>query len=112
MDQQKIEAAIKTIIEAIGEHPERKGIKETPKRVAKMYSEIFKGLQESPEKILGKVFREDFNELVLVKDIPFFSMCEHHLLPFYGKAHIAYLPDNKKIVGLSKIIRLVEAFSK
>jgi GTP cyclohydrolase I len=112
MDMQKIEAAVRSIIEAIGENPERKGIKETPKRVAKMYCELFKGLSESPEKVLGKVFYEDFNELVLVKDIPFFSICEHHMLPFYGKAHVAYLPDNRKVVGISKIVRLVEVFSR
>ncbi len=112
MDQHKIQAAVREIIKAIGENPERKGLKETPKRVAKMYYELFKGLEESPEKILGKVFYEDFNELVLVKEIPFFSMCEHHMLPFYGKAHIAYLPDNKKVVGISKIVRLVEVFSR
>ncbi len=112
MDQNKIEAAVKTIIEAIGENPNRRGIKETPKRVARMYAELFGGLEEDPEKILGKVFKEDFNELVLVKDIPFFSLCEHHLLPFYGKAHVAYLPDNQNVVGISKIARLVDVFSR
>ncbi len=112
MDQNKIEKAVRMIIEAIGENPNRKGIRETPKRVARMYSELCGGLEEDPEKILGKVFKEDFNELVLVKDIPFFSLCEHHLLPFYGKAHVAYLPDNQKVVGISKIARLVDVFSK
>lgn len=112
MDHNKIEIAVKSIIEAIGENPNRKGIKETPKRVARMYAELFSGIEEDPEKILGKIFKEDFNELVLVKDIPFFSLCEHHLLPFYGKAHVAYLPDNCNVVGISKIARLVEVFSR
>lgn len=112
MDQNKIEKAIKMLIEAIGENPKRRGIRETPKRVARMYSELCGGIEEEPEKILGKVFKEDFNELVLVKDIPFFSLCEHHLLPFYGKAHVAYLPDNHRVVGISKIARLVDVFSR
>jgi GTP cyclohydrolase IA len=112
MDQNKIETAVKMIIEAIGENPGRKGIRETPKRVARMYAELCGGLTEDPEKILGKIFKEDYNELVLVKDIPFFSLCEHHLLPFFGKAHVAYLPDNQRVVGISKIARLVDVFSK
>ena len=112
MNLKKIEKAVKIILEAIGENPEKKGLKETPKRVAKMYQEIFAGLKENPEKILGKVFRENYNELVLVKDIPIYSMCEHHLLPFYGKAHVAYLPDGKRIVGISKLARLVDIFAK
>ncbi len=112
MDQKKIENAVRMIIEAIGENPNRRGIRETPKRVARMCAEICGGLEEDPEKILGKVFKEDHNELVLVKDIPFFSLCEHHLLPFYGKTHIAYLPDNQRVVGISKIARLVEVFSR
>ena len=112
MDQKKIEEAIKNIIEAVGENPNRKGIKETPKRVARMYAELLGGIEEDPEKILGKTFKENFNELVLVKDIPFFSLCEHHLLPFYGKAHIAYLPDNGVVVGISKLARLVDIFSR
>ena len=112
MNLKKIEKAVKIILEAIGENPEKKGLKETPKRVAKMYQEIFAGLKENPEKILGKVFRENYNELVLLKDIPLYSMCEHHLLPFYGKAHVAYLPDGKRIVGISKLARLVDIFAK
>ena len=112
MDMKKIEKAVKMILEAIGEDVNRQGIKETPKRVAKMYSEIFSGLTEDPHKVLGKVFKEEFDELVLIKDIPFYSMCEHHLLPFYGKAHIAYLPDGNKVVGISKIARLVDVFAK
>jgi len=112
MNQKKIETAVKMILEAIGENPEKKGLKETPKRVAKMYKEIFAGLKEKPEKTLGKIFHEDYDELVLVKNIPLYSMCEHHLLPFYGKAHIAYLPDGKRVVGISKIARLVDIFAK
>ncbi len=112
MDRKKIEEAVKLILEAIGEKPSRKGLKDTPGRVSRMYAEIFGGLEEDPEKILGRVFHEDFNELVLVRDIPFFSICEHHLMPFYGKAHVAYLPDGNNVVGISKIARLVEVFSK
>jgi len=112
MDQKKICEAIKMIIEAIGENPKRKGLVETPKRVAKMYEEIFSGIKENPEKILGKVFYEDYNELVLIKNIPLYSLCEHHLLPFYGEIHIAYLPDGKRVVGISKIARLVEIFAR
>lgn len=112
MDRAKIEKAVKQILEGIGEDVNRKGLKETPKRVARMYEEILGGITQDPEKILNKVFYEEYNELVLVKDIPFYSLCEHHMLPFFGKAHIAYLPDGKKVVGISKFARLVDAFTK
>ena len=112
MDREKIEKAVKMILESVGEDVNRKGIKETPKRVAKMLEEILSGYTQDPKKVLGKVFYEEFNELVLVKDIPFYSLCEHHMLPFFGKAHIAYIPDGKKVVGISKFARLVDVFTK
>lgn len=111
-NSQEIEKAIRSVLEAIGDNPERKGLRDTPKRVAKMYLDIFSGIHEDPEKILGKVFHEQYNELVLLKKIPLYSMCEHHLLPFTGHAHIAYLPDGKRIVGISKLARLVDVYSK
>jgi len=108
----EIEKAVRTILVNIGEDVTRKGIKDTPARVARMYQEIFSGLKADPDQVLGKIFHEDYNELVLLKDIPFFSFCEHHLLPFFGKAHIAYLPDGKRVVGISKLARLVDIFAK
>ena len=112
MNREKIEKAVKQILEGIGENVNRKGLKETPKRVVKMLEEILSGYKQDPKKVLGKVFYEEFNELVLVKDIPFYSLCEHHILPFFGKAHIAYIPDGKKVVGISKFARLVDVFTK
>ncbi len=108
----KIEKAVKDILEAVGENPERAGLLETPKRVANMYEEIFAGLSENPDKYL-KFFDEKSNDdMVIVRDIPFASMCEHHLLPFVGKAHIAYIPSDNKIIGLSKLARIVDNFAK
>lgn len=112
MDIKKIENGMELIIEGLGENLDRKKLKDTPKRVAKMYSEIFSGIDIHPENVLGKVFKEEYNELVLVKDISFYSMCEHHFLPFFGKAHVAYLPDGNNVIGISKIARLVEVLSK
>ncbi len=112
MDKERIEKAVREILEAIGEDPNRPGIVETPKRVANMYEEIFRGLNENPEMHL-KFFDEKSNdEMVIVRDIPFSSMCEHHLMPFIGKAHIAYIPSDNKIIGLSKIARIVDNFAK
>ena len=112
MDKARIEAAVREILEAIGENPDREGLVETPKRVANMYEEIFSGLSDNPERHL-KIFNESGNEeMVIVRDIPMYSMCEHHLLPFIGKAHIAYIPNNGKIIWLSKLARIVESFSK
>lgn len=108
----KIEQAVRSILEAIGEDPDREGLKDTPKRVAKMYEEIFWGLNKDPKEYFETIFNEEHEELVLVKDIPFYSMCEHHLVPFYGHAHIAYLPKSGKVAGLSKLARAVEAVSK
>lgn len=111
-DQPKIEKAVRMILEAIGEDPEREGLRETPARVARMYKEIFCGLYENPEVHLEKVFSEDHEEMVIVKDIPLYSMCEHHLLPFLGKAHVAYIPREGYVTGLSKLARVVEGFAK
>lgn len=112
MDKKKIENAVRDILEAVGEDPNRPGLLETPHRVANMYEEMFSGLTEDPKQHL-KFFDEKSNdEMVIVRDIPFASMCEHHLLPFVGKAHIAYIPSENKIIGLSKIARIVDNFAK
>ncbi len=112
MDKAKIERAVRDILEAIGEDPDREGLIETPKRVANMYEEIFSGIEETPEQHL-KIFNETGNEeMVIVRDIPLHSMCEHHLLPFIGRAHVAYIPNNGKIIGLSKIARIVNVYAK
>lgn len=114
MDKERIERAVREILEAIGEDPEREGLVDTPKRVARMYEEIFGGLGEDAKKHLSVQFvDEKHEEMILVKDIPLYSMCEHHLMPFYGKAHVAYIPKkNGKITGLSKLARTVECFAK
>lgn len=112
MDKQRIESAVREILLAIGEDPNREGLQETPKRVANMYAEIFSGLEDDPKRHL-KIFNESENdEMVVVRDIPMYSMCEHHLLPFVGKAHIAYIPCDGKVIGLSKLARIVDGFSK
>lgn len=111
-DREKVEKAVRMILEAIGEDPEREGLRDTPARVARMYDEIFHGLMEDPREKLQVLFTEDHEEMVLVKDIPFYSMCEHHLLPFFGKAHVAYIPRKGKITGLSKLARAVETIAK
>ncbi len=113
MDKKRIEAAVQELLYAVGEDPEREGLKETPQRVARMYEEIFSGLETDPKKFL-KIFHEpeQHNELVLVRDIPLYSVCEHHLLPFIGKAHIAYIPKGGKIIGLSKFSRIVDCFAR
>lgn len=112
MDREKIECAVRSILEAIGEDPDREGLVETPKRVAAMYEEIFSGIADDPKRHI-KVFSEkDNDEVVVVRDIPLYSMCEHHLLPFVGKAHIAYIPSDGKVIGLSKLARIVDLFAK
>lgn len=111
IDQPRIEAAVREILHAVGEDPDREGLRETPARVARMYAEIFAGLHHDPRELLQKTFTQKYDEMVLVKDIRFESMCEHHLLPFFGKAHVAYLPAGK-IVGLSKLARVVESLSR
>ncbi len=107
-----IKKAVRDILIAVGENPDREGLAETPQRVANMYEELFSGLREDPKQHL-KMFNEKSNdEIVIVRDIPFSSMCEHHLLPFVGKAHIAYIPSDNKIIGLSKLARIVDNFAK
>ena len=113
MDRERIERAVREILEAVGEDPNREGLLETPARVARMYEEIFSGLEADPEE-RPKIFDEGgrHDELVLVKDIPLYSVCEHHLLPFIGRAHIAYIPKNGRIIGLSKFARIVDCFAR
>lgn len=111
-DLKKIEKAVRMILEAVGEDPDREGLRETPKRVAKMYDEVFQGLRQDPKKVL-KVFKDEgHQEMVVLKDIPFYSMCEHHLLPFAGKAHVCYIPSNGNLSGISKLARIVDLYSK
>lgn len=110
VDQPRIERAVREILAAVGEDPDREGLRETPARVARMYAELFAGLHEDPRHHLRKFFSEKYDEIVLVRDISFNSMCEHHMLPFLGVAHIAYIP-NGKVVGLSKLARVVEVVS-
>src|SRR4051812_2175528 len=112
VNKPQIEQAVRLILEAIGEDPNREGLLDTPKRVAKMYEEVFSGLNEDPKEHFKTVFGEDHEELVLVKDIPFYSVCEHHLVPFYGVAHVAYIPRGGVVTGLSKLARAVEAVAK
>lgn len=112
MDLEKIEEAVYMMLEAIGEDPTREGLRDTPKRVARMYAEVFSGLHEDPSRHFNVQFTEEqHEEMVIVKDIPVYSMCEHHLVPFYGKAHVAYIPRKGKITGLSKFARVVEGFA-
>lgn len=111
MDHEKLVAAARMILEAIGEDPNREGLRETPQRIARMYAEVFEGLHKDPGESLKTIFTEDYDEIVLVKDIQFASMCEHHLLPFVGKAHVAYMPDGK-VLGISKLARAVELFAR
>ena len=111
VDKKKIREAVRLLLEAIGDDPDRAGLRDTPDRVARMYEEIFGHGEEDPRVSLSKKFDEQHHELVLVKDIPFFSMCEHHLMPFFGKAHVAYIP-NGHVVGLSKLARVVESFAR
>ncbi|GJM21855.1 MAG: GTP cyclohydrolase 1 [Planctomycetota bacterium] len=111
VDHARIEAAVREILIAVGEDPDRDGLEKTPNRVARMYAEVLSGLSLDPGRHLDVTFAEDHHEMVIVKDIPFDSLCEHHLLPFSGKAHVAYIP-NGRIVGLSKIARVVEEFAR
>ncbi len=111
INQEKIAAGVRMIIEAIGDDPDREGLKDTASRVARMYGEFFQGLHEDPRTYLQVVFDEQHDEMVLVKDVPFHSMCEHHLLPFHGRVHAAYIPRGR-VVGLSKIARVIEVFAR
>lgn len=111
MDTKKIEKAVRLLIEGIGEDPDREGLIDTPKRVSKMYEEIFGGYLDDPKNHLSKTFESEGNTVVLERDIPFFSTCEHHLMPFFGVVHIAYLPSGR-VVGLSKLARTVDVYAK
>lgn len=111
IDQGQIMEAVKAIIEAIGEDPFREGLEGTPRRIAEMYVELFQGIHCDPMEVLSVGFEEGLQEMVLVKDIPFYSMCEHHFLPFYGLAHIAYIP-NGRVVGVSKLARVIEILAR
>ena len=111
IDKEKIQEGVRLIIEGIGENPDREGLLETTDRIARMYEEIFSGIGKTAEEDLSKTFTVEGSDLVIEKDITFYSMCEHHLVPFYGKVHIAYIP-NGKVAGLSKLARCVEVYSK
>ncbi len=111
IDKEKVEEAIRLLLEGIGEDVNREGLRETPRRIARMYEEIYGGMDEDPGEHLKKTFVVEHNQMVVEKDIVFYSTCEHHLLPFYGKAHVAYIPDGK-VVGLSKLARTVEVFAR
>lgn len=111
VDREKIEEAVKLLLEGIGEDVEREGLRETPQRIARMYEETFAGMDEDAAVHLSKTFSVDNDEMVLEKDIVFYSTCEHHLMPFYGKAHVAYIP-NGKVAGLSKLARTVEVYAR
>jgi GTP cyclohydrolase I len=113
IDQPRIEAAVREILEAVGEDPNRDGLLDTPARVARMYAEIFAGIHDTPDKHLKTTFEADHDEMVMVRDIPIYSACEHHLIPFIGKAHIAYIPgDDGRITGLSKLARLADVYAR
>ncbi len=112
MDKKKIVQAVKLFLEGIGEKPNRPGLRETPDRVARMCEEIYAGLNADPKKVIKPLVGYNYDEIVLVKDIPFFSICEHHLLPFFGKAHVIYLPQGTRVSGVSKLSRLVEILSR
>ena len=110
IDSNRIVTAVREILIAIGEDPDREGLRETPQRVARMYQELFSGLHEDPATYTKKFFSENYNEIVLVRDISFNSICEHHLMPFMGNIHIGYIPDGR-VIGLSKLARVIEVFS-
>lgn len=112
MDKKKIEKAVRDILEAIGDDPKRRDLVDTPRRVAEMYEEIFSGVGCDPAKELEVVLDQKHNEIILLKDIPLYSCCEHHLIPFMGRAHIAYIPKNGRVTGLSKLARVVDVLAK
>ena len=111
VDLEKIEQAVRQILTAVGEDVDREGLSDTPTRVAKMYTELLAGMHHDPKEHLTSVFHESYDEIVLLRDIPFYSICEHHLMPFIGKAHIAYLPDGK-VLGISKLARVIDCFAR
>ena len=112
IDQEKVQQAVRLFLEAIGEDPDRDGLQETPRRVAKMCDEILLGMNVDPSQIIKVLKSEDHDEIVLVKNIPFHSICEHHLLPFVGVAHVAYIPEGSRVTGISKLARVVEVHSR
>ena len=112
MDKERIERAVREILLAVGEDPDREGLVETPRRVANMYAEVFSGLENDPKQFIKLFTEENNDEMVVVRDIPLYSMCEHHLLPFVGKAHIVYIPGEGKVIGLSKLARIVDNFAR
>ncbi len=113
IDQERIAAAVREILFAIGEDPDRDGLLDTPNRVARMYAEVCAGLHQEPSEHLATMFEADHDEMVMVRDIPMYSLCEHHLIPFIGKAHVAYIPNRSgNVIGLSKVARLVDGFAK
>ncbi len=112
MDKEKIKRAVKDVLEAIGEDPGRDGLKETPRRVADMCEEILGGMHENADDAVTVFFEKEHDEIILLKDIPLYSLCEHHLIPFLGRAHVAYIPDGNRITGLSKIARVVDIMSR
>ncbi len=112
MDKKKIMKAVRDILEAIGEDPKREGLRETPRRVADMYAEIFSGIGKNAGQELKVIFEKEHDEIILLKDIPLYSVCEHHMVPFIGIAHIAYIPRGNRITGLSKITRVVDVLSR
>ncbi len=111
IDEARIQKAVKEILSAVGEDLNRDGLKNTPGRIARMYSELLAGMREDPDKHLRSVFNENYDEIVLLRDIPFYSICEHHLMPFIGSAHVAYLPSGR-ILGVSKLARIVDCFAR
>jgi GTP cyclohydrolase I len=112
MDKRKIEKAVRDILEAIGEDPKKKDLLDTPRRVAEMYEEIFSGVHQDPRRELEVVLEQKHDEIILLKNIPLYSVCEHHLLPFLGHAHVAYIPRQGRVTGLSKLARVVDILSK
>ena len=111
IDQERIKAAVREIIAAIGEDPSREGLLETPRRIAQMYADLFSGLYEDPRAVLATGFEESHKEMVVLKNIPFYSLCEHHFLPFHGQAHVGYVPEGR-IVGVSKIARAIDILAR
>lgn len=112
VNQEKIQEAVRLLLAAVGEDPEREGLLDTPRRVADMYAEVFSGLREDPARHLDVTFQEEHEEMVIVKDIPFHSFCEHHLVPFRGRAHVVYIPRGGRVVGLSKLARVVDGYAR
>ena len=111
VDSKRIEKAVREMLLAVGEDVEREGLKETPERVARMYAELLAGMQEDPKEHLSSIFTENYDEIVLLRNIPFYSICEHHLMPFIGQAHVAYLPSGA-VLGISKLARIVDCFAR